>query len=162
MGVNGLCNIGVDLGDFPIGVNDPIQRGISRSDLPKSGAHAGVIVPSFVLKAVFIVATRPRPLERYGFGEIENDDQGWLKVANDQSMYLFDRLQSEFAGNTLKGSAGIGITIADNPFSGSERRPDGVAQMCSARRIHQQQFGHGIPFVRVTFDQQLSYILRCR
>ena len=59
MGVNNLCNIGADLGDIPIGVNDPIQRGISRSDLPKSGAHAGVIVLSFVLKAIFVVASRP-------------------------------------------------------------------------------------------------------
>jgi hypothetical protein len=105
MGVNSLCDIGADLGDTPIGVNDPIQRGISRSDLPKSGAHAGVIVLSFVLKAIFVVASRPCSLERYGFGEIENDDQSRFKFADYLPMYLFDHFQTEFAGDALKGTA---------------------------------------------------------
>ena len=66
--------------------------------------HPGVIVLTFIFEASLIVTACPGSRQRNRFGQIQNDDQGGLKITDHQAMDSLDGLKPEIACNTLKGT----------------------------------------------------------
>ena len=93
------------------------------------------------------------------FGQVEYDHQRRFEIADRGTMHGFHAVETEIAGDTLKGAARIGVTVADHPASAGQRRPHGIAQVCAACRVHQQQFGHVVPLVRLAAHQQTADFL---
>ena len=80
-----------------------------------------------------------------------------MKISDHQTVQSLDGCQPQIAGDALKCTTGISVAVADHPLTGGQCRPDRIAQVRPARRVHQQQFSHVVPFFGRSVNQQAAY-----